>query len=97
MVVLGFAFIYAGRHYLRLNPGAQRPAIPASSFTRFLVNHRYELKVSLTNRRSFISPWCYSGAIRLGLAGAADMVAAFARGAYPQLFGEQSRESRNYG
>ena len=45
MVVLGFAFIYAGRHYLRLNPGAERPVIPASNFTRFLVNHRRQFKV----------------------------------------------------
>jgi hypothetical protein len=45
MVVIGIGFIFAGRHFVQLDPDVEDSAPLVSNLTRFLVNHRRELKV----------------------------------------------------
>jgi hypothetical protein len=42
---IGLGLILAGRYYWRTDPEAPDGPQPTSNFTRFLVSHRYQLKV----------------------------------------------------
>lgn len=45
LIAIGLGLILAGRYYWRTDPEAPVGPQPTSSFTRFLVSHRYQLKV----------------------------------------------------
>ena len=45
MAVLGIGFIFAGRHFFQAEPSVEDAVPTASSFSRFLVRHRRDLKM----------------------------------------------------
>jgi hypothetical protein len=45
VLLIGFGLVFAGWYYLRTDPDVPEGPQPTSSFTRFLVNHRHQLKV----------------------------------------------------
>ena len=45
VLLVGFGLVFAGWYYFRMDLEASVEAKPTSNFTRFLVSHRYQLKV----------------------------------------------------